>query len=71
MAEKVRDGIDGFHFPVGNPVALADLITWLCDNRDEVTKLSGSLQVPSSSGMVVARHLALYRELTAAEPTRL
>jgi len=40
MAEKVRDGIDGFHFPGGDAMALAGLLRDLAENRRKLTDLA-------------------------------
>jgi len=65
MAEKVVDGRDGFHFPVGNPVALASLLRRLARARDRIDAVSRSIQPPPVAEAVVAQHEALYRNLTA------
>lgn len=46
MAEKVNPGIDGFHFPVGNSIALAALLTRLAQAPEclrEITTKMGAL----------------------------
>jgi glycosyltransferase involved in cell wall biosynthesis len=61
MAEKIRDGIDGFHFPVGNSIALASLLRELATDRsilsDLVSQMSGVPVVQSS----LAAFLDIYR----------
>jgi glycosyltransferase involved in cell wall biosynthesis len=61
MAEKIRDGIDGFHFPVGNSIALASLLRELATDRsilsDLVSQMSGVPAVHSS----LAAFLDIYR----------
>ena len=57
MAEKVRDGIDGLHFPVGDAAALADLLAGLAADRTALPAPTGD--VPDAA----AHHLALYRSL--------
>ncbi len=57
MAEKVRNGIDGLHFPVGNAAALADLLASLAADRTD-------LPTPATGiDNAAADHLALYRFL--------
>jgi len=64
MAEKVRDGVDGFHFAAGNPIALANLIRQILEKRSVLTDLATALPgVPALvSGM--PEYLAMYRGLT-------
>jgi glycosyltransferase involved in cell wall biosynthesis len=65
MAEKIRDGVDGFHFAAGNPVALASLIRRMVENRAMLTGIAASLSgIPELvSGM--EDYLVLYRGLVA------
>jgi glycosyltransferase involved in cell wall biosynthesis len=63
MKEKVRDGVDGFHFPVGNSMALAALLTDLAADREKLTQLATTLNMPPTSETIVARHRVLYEEL--------
>ena len=59
MAEKVRDGIDGLHFPVGNAAALADLLAALAHDRTRLAALSP----PFTPDDHAAAHRALYERL--------
>jgi glycosyltransferase involved in cell wall biosynthesis len=43
MAEKVRPGIDGFHFAAGNPMALTALLRQLAEDRSILTGLTAQL----------------------------
>lgn len=63
MAEKVRDGQDGFHFPVGNSVALASLLLKLVDSPDKLTQVSESMQYPPAAEYIVNCHEELYANL--------
>ncbi|MBN8873501.1 MAG: glycosyltransferase [Rhodospirillales bacterium] len=63
MAEKVRDGIDGFHFPVGSPLGLAALLKRLADERTTLAEVATRMQRPPTADMVVDAHLAVYRSL--------
>jgi glycosyltransferase involved in cell wall biosynthesis len=67
MAEKVRDGVDGFHFAAGNPIALATLIRRIADNPATLTTLASALtgQAELVSGM--EDYLAMYRALLPAQ----
>jgi glycosyltransferase involved in cell wall biosynthesis len=64
MAEKVADGIDGFHFPVGNAAALADLLAGLAADRPRLEAVTATIRPPASAAETLAAHLALY----AAKP---
>ena len=68
MAEKIRDGIDGYHFPAGNPVALASLIRQLAANRAEFSELAANL--PGAPALIsgIEDYLSLYRALAAKKP---
>ncbi len=61
MAEKVRNGIDGLHFPVGSSVALATLLKQLADDRDILKHLSETMALPPSAEAIVEEHLRIYR----------
>ncbi len=63
MAEKVRDGIDGLHFPVGNAVALASLLTKLAASPELLTGLADSIRVPATVAQTTDRYLELYASL--------
>jgi glycosyltransferase involved in cell wall biosynthesis len=66
MAEKVRHGIDGLHFPMGNAMALASLLRTLADDRAPLLALAAEM---SGQPAVVARVedvLEVYREITMA-----
>lgn len=63
MAEKVRDGLDGFHFPVGSAVDLAALIARLCDNRDILDKVRDTMRTPSAPSTTCQKHVDCYRGL--------
>jgi glycosyltransferase involved in cell wall biosynthesis len=60
MAEKVRDGVDGFHFPVGSSLALASLLIRLADSSTALSDVATNMRAPESVGEVVDRHLQLY-----------
>ena len=63
MAEKVRDGIDGFYFSDGNPIALASLVKRLVEDKSLLTDLAGSL--PGEPGLVsgLDEYMGVYRGL--------
>jgi glycosyltransferase involved in cell wall biosynthesis len=60
MSEKVRDGKDGWHFPVGNAAALAALLKRLADEPDTVQAMSESMQYPPSIQEVLDAHIKIY-----------
>ncbi len=66
MAEKVRDGLDGFHFPVGNAAALADLLAGLAADRSRLDAIAATMRAPTGAEETVAAHLALYDRLRKA-----
>jgi glycosyltransferase involved in cell wall biosynthesis len=66
MAEKVRDGIDGFHFPVGHSMALAALLKRLAGDRQVLTSIARTMQMPATTEQATEAHLALFRRLQAA-----
>jgi glycosyltransferase involved in cell wall biosynthesis len=65
MAEKVRDGIDGFHFAAGNPIALAILIRQLAENRALLADLTASLSGMPEHATSIEDYLGLYHGLGA------
>jgi glycosyltransferase involved in cell wall biosynthesis len=66
MAEKVRDGLDGFHFPVGNSIALASLLVRLAEAPELLQGITETMRSVPASDDIVARHEHLYRSLIAA-----
>jgi glycosyltransferase involved in cell wall biosynthesis len=62
MAEKVRNRIDGFHFPVGSAVALASLVKQLAANRSLLEQVSQTMTVPPAPTDIVEAHMKLYRQ---------
>jgi len=66
MAEKVRDGLDGLHFPVGNSVALASLLLKMLERPAQLTDLERTIRSPDSVDEVTARFEQLYARLLQA-----
>lgn len=60
MAEKVRDGLDGFHFPVGDAMALAALLADLAADRDQLAGVISTMRQAPDVETVAARHRAIY-----------
>jgi glycosyltransferase involved in cell wall biosynthesis len=69
MAEKVRPGKDGFHFPVGNAFELARLLVRLAGDDVVWEGLQMTMRRPATIAAVVARHLRVYRDRTASRIT--
>jgi glycosyltransferase involved in cell wall biosynthesis len=63
MAEKVREGLDGFHFPVRNSSALAALLTSLTGKSEALKAMASTLRVPTGRKESAARHQAFYASL--------
>ncbi len=68
MAEKVRDGIDGFHFHVGSAMALAMLLKKIADNRTLLTDVAATIRKVQTAEAIVDAHLSLYESLRAPVP---
>jgi glycosyltransferase involved in cell wall biosynthesis len=60
MAEKVRDGVDGFHFAAGSAMALAGLVRGLMKDRARLTALTEALTGKPAVVASVADFMALY-----------
>jgi glycosyltransferase involved in cell wall biosynthesis len=70
MAEKVTDGVNGLHFRVGDPIALANTIKLAASEPELWDRLTRG--IPPVYGMEdhVASLKRLYRELLGPEPSR-
>jgi len=68
MAEKVRDGLDGFHFRARSGAALADLLRDLADDPDRLAALNDTITQPPTLAETVAATRSLYTQLLAAPP---
>jgi glycosyltransferase involved in cell wall biosynthesis len=65
MAEKVRNGIDGFHFSAGNAMSLAGLLQRLVENRAELTEVASRMTGRSASEAGPEDFIQLYRRVIA------
>ena len=65
MAEKIRDGVDGLHFPVANSTALAALFLKLAKTPAILQKLRSTMQRPLSAAVSISSHTQIYRSLVA------
>jgi glycosyltransferase involved in cell wall biosynthesis len=63
MAEKVRDGVDGFHFRAGSAHALAELLRHLDKNRERIAEVVQTMRMPTPAVQIAEEHLALYDRL--------
>ena len=61
MAEKVRDGVDGWHFAAGNVPALTSLLRRLSADRDGFLALTSGLSGHTGTETSLADILRLYR----------
>jgi glycosyltransferase involved in cell wall biosynthesis len=68
MAEKVRDGVDGFHFPVGNSGGLATLLLRLVKNPAKVAQVSSTMRPAVAAAESIEQHLQLYAAVQSADP---
>ncbi|SDB74759.1 glycosyltransferase [Belnapia rosea] len=66
MAEKVRDGLDGFHFQAGSAHSLAALIKRLAEMPETLLNLQRSMAVPPSLRETTRATTRLYRKLIQA-----
>jgi glycosyltransferase involved in cell wall biosynthesis len=74
MAEKVRDGIDGFHFSAGSPIALATLVRRLTEDRAKLASLTAKLTGEPELISGLPEYMAMYDGLMkagTAEPAAL
>jgi glycosyltransferase involved in cell wall biosynthesis len=63
MAEKVRDGIDGFHFHMGNASALVLGRRRLAPDRAALASLTARMNGEAAMVASIDSYLAVYREL--------
>jgi glycosyltransferase involved in cell wall biosynthesis len=66
MAEKVRDGLDGFHFQAGGAHSLAALLKRLAAEPERLAALQGTMAAPPSLKATSRATQRLYRRLLAA-----
>jgi len=63
MAEKVRDGKDGFHFAVGSAIELAALLGDLAKDREKLKRVAREMRPAEPPERAVERHVELYERL--------
>lgn len=61
MAERVRDNVDGLHFEMGNPRALADAIRRACTEKGLWERLHGALPEPPTRAHMADMFTGMYR----------
>ena len=66
MAEKVRDGLDGVHFPVGSARGLVAAIAELARNDELWRTIAAGQRPPALAETTLADHLVLYDSLVGA-----
>lgn len=66
MAEKVRDGLDGFHFRAGSAHALAALLKQLAARPERLAALQATMATPPSLRETAQATERLYRRLILA-----
>ncbi len=66
MAEKVRDGLDGFHFRMGSAPALVELLRRLDQDRGLLAGLAETMRAPAPASGTLDAHLGLYQRLLAS-----
>ncbi|MGG5809976.1 glycosyltransferase family 4 protein [Falsiroseomonas sp. CW058] len=65
MAESVRDGVDGLHFPIGDGAALAATMRRAATEPGLWEALVANIRPPRFLDDAAAEHLAIYRDLLA------
>ena len=67
MAERVRDEVDGLHFEMGDPRALAAAIRRACEEDGLWQRLRDALPEPPGRELMVQGYLPLYLPGRAAD----
>jgi glycosyltransferase involved in cell wall biosynthesis len=71
MAEKVRHNIDGLHFRVGDPVALAETMMHACTEKGLLERLIKGISPVYPMKSMATEHLALYDRIGTPSFNRL
>jgi len=61
MAEKVRNGVDGWHFPAGNALALASLLRNLAKDPERLNRVAAAMTGIPASQSGIEDFLRIYR----------
>jgi glycosyltransferase involved in cell wall biosynthesis len=67
MAEKVRAGLDGLHFSVGDAPGLATLLEDMLASPETLEKLQATIQTPLSAEAGLQQHIQAYMQVLAEE----
>jgi glycosyltransferase involved in cell wall biosynthesis len=70
IAERVRDGIDGWLLPFDDPRAWAEAIVEAVSDRDKLARLSQNMQRNRSVSDVASDMASLYRDVVGDNATR-
>lgn len=69
MAEKVRDGLDGFHFQAGSAASLCEVLQAIAAEPDRLRRIAQTQRQPTSLAETVATLVRMYRDLlNGSEP---
>jgi|LauGreDrversion4_2_1035121.scaffolds.fasta_scaffold364957_1 glycosyltransferase involved in cell wall biosynthesis len=66
MAEKVRDGLDGYHFQIGSSLALSELMIRCSSDQAAWYRLRCTMRSSCSGDRALLDHLDLYRSVLGA-----
>ena len=62
LAERIRHGVDGFTFPLGDAEALADRIAAVCSDEATWKRLSKAIVAPSSDEQMFSAYERLWSQ---------
>ncbi|MDH6266387.1 glycosyltransferase involved in cell wall biosynthesis [Rhizobium sp. SG_E_25_P2] len=65
MKEKVRPGLDGFHFQAGSGLALANLLKELAENRNRLDSLRSTISTPPTISETAFQTGEIYNLISA------
>ena len=60
MQEKVRDGVDGWHYKPGDPVSLGEVMQRCCQSRADWRAMVKAMAGPVDLKTILSTHLRLY-----------
>jgi glycosyltransferase involved in cell wall biosynthesis len=61
-AERIRDGVDGLHFEIGDPASLAHTIRRACTDPGLWDHIAASMATPPSRDLMVDGFLSVYKQ---------
>ena len=65
----MRDGVDGYHFPVGSGLELSYLLVRLYEDRRLLGRVQQTMRAPPTAQQVLAEHLSLYASIASPAQT--